>query len=349
MHHFPYLKKLFHLISGPSTNKKKKDKESTVPVKSSTSVYVNTENSPDSSKPVITEHFCACDDACNNCSKKHLKSCGPLNDLVKSGLSKDASKLCSCMCNKDKISVDKAGCGSGLSEGAVQGQKDPPARSLFSAITESSKGLKIPSDVSDMKCILAQNESLKFRSDEAVPASSATSSRSFSVPDLSEMVDGENAMFPDTISENCSESIDEEMNSENITPTNVEQDIECNESGKISKGVSKVLPTGQVEKNCDKNMASENSSHTEFEKMFKGMLDNGWSGKEGINLTIAELYLMFGEDGEVKFEYEWVNLREETALLQDKLLTNLNNMLRRLSHLAMIEFTDFTKVHVYML
>ncbi|XP_060585958.1 protein cramped-like [Ruditapes philippinarum] len=88
--------------SSPSTNKKKKDKESTVPVKSSTSVYVNTENSPDSSKAVITEHFCACDDACNNCSKRNLKSCGPLNDLVKSGLCKDASKLCSCMCNKNK-------------------------------------------------------------------------------------------------------------------------------------------------------------------------------------------------------------------------------------------------------
>lgn len=52
---------------------------------------------------------------------------------------------------------------------------------------------------------------------------------------------------------------------------------------------------------------------------------------------------MFGEDSELKFEYEWVSLPKEVDLLQEKLLVNLNNMLRRLSHLAMIEFTDFSK------
>ena len=336
-------------ISGPTTGKKKKDKESTVPGKTSTNVCTNTENSPDSSKAVIAEPICTCDETCNNCSNKCVKSCGPLNDLMKSSASKDAIKVCSCMCNKEKVfsqnsdkhSLDKIGSGSGLGEGEGQGHKEPPARSLFSAISESSKGMKIPSDVSDMKCVMTQNESVKFRSDETAPASS---SRSFFVPDLSEMVDGENAMFPDTISENCRETREEETVSDQNMQTDNEQGVKCNDTEAISKVTSIETGLSETEKNCDKNTASENSSQTDFEKVFKRMLSNGWSVKEGDNLTLAELYLMFGEDGELKFEYEWISLKQDAVTLQDKLLVNLNNMLRRLSHLAMIEFTDFTKV-----
>ncbi|XP_045205619.2 protein cramped-like [Mercenaria mercenaria] len=328
-------------IFSPSTSKRKKDKE--VPVKTS-SVCTNTENSPDSSKAVISEPCCACNDACNNCAFKCLKSCGPSNDLVKSCASKDAVKLCSCMCNKDKIGLEKHSLekvidGSNFMEG--EGHKDPPARSLFSAITESSKSVKIPSDVSDIKCVLAQNESPKYRSDEVTP--SLSSSRTFSVPDLSEMVDGENAMFPDTIGDNCQEASIEVTVSENNSDAKVEQDVDGNGCFGATKYVPNVITSGEVEKNCNKNMANAESSQTDFEKVFKGMLDNGWGVDEGDNLTLAELYLMFGEDGELKFEYDWVSLRREAELLQEKLLINLNNMLRRLSHLAMIEFTDFTK------
>lgn len=308
-------------------------------MKCNTSVSVNTDIPSDLSKSVI-EQSCACKDTCNTCPSKLSNSCGSQNDLSKF-CAKDTVKLCSCVCNKDRnhpVSLDKQLSEQGLDGVEDEHPKETAARSLFSVVAETGK-CTIPSDSSDMKCVLTQNESPKVRSDEATPA--LCTSRTFAGPDLSAIVDGENAMFPDIIGNGCQESQTENLVSDNELDSKVEK-----EPNRQSKEIPVELVSDEVDEklNSDRNDANIMSSQAEYEKAFKGMLDNGWGVKEGDNLTLAELYLMFGEDGELKFEYEWVSLRREAEMLQEKLLINLNNMLRRLSHLAMIEFTDFTKV-----
>lgn len=293
---------------------------------------------------MICEPSCVCKDSGN--VFKQSKCCGPANDLLKSGASKDALKLCSCMCNKDKtasqcVDNDAAINTCGTECDAADGHIGMAARSLFSAVTEPSKDITILSDSGNMKCVLAQNESPKYRSDEVM--SSLSSSKSFSAPEISALVDGENAMFPDCIASTCHESSDELTITE--TNSNVKIEVDLSSSGMLEE-IPIEIESDEVDKSSENNIQHAKSSQTEYEKLFENMLQNGW-GVKGDNLTLAELYLMFGKEGELRFEYEWISLRREAELLQEKLLNNLNNMLRRLSHLAMIEFTDFSKVMFY--
>lgn len=314
-----------------------------VSTKTCTSVSVGAGSTTDQSKSVICEPSCVCKDSCN--ALRQSKCCGPANDLMKSCASKDSLKLCSCMCNNDKTAAhcvdnDAASTECDAADGHIGSMA---ARSLFSAVTEPSKDVTIPSDSGNMKCVLAQNESPKYRSDEVM--SSLSSSKSFSAPEISALVDGENAMFPDCIAGSCHESSDELAITETDSSVKVELD---SSSGGTLEEFQIAIVSDEVDKTGEHNMQHAKSSQTEFKKLFENMLQNGWGVKEADNLTLAELYLMFGREGELRLEYEWISLRREAELLQEKLLNNLNNMLRRLSHLAMIEFTDFSKVNVFI-
>lgn len=151
--------------------------------------------------------------------------------------------------------------------------------------------------------------------------------------ELNAIADGENAMFPDS------------MEKLKVTETEVEGMDICAIRSPSSIGSQNDLPEDH---DTDGKLVpmSVISSQKEVETVFKTMLEKGWNSKECSDVTIAELYLMCGANGELKFEYEWVNLKKETELLQEKLLMSLNNMLRRLSHLAMMEITEFSKVCV---
>lgn len=50
------------------------------------------------------------------------------------------------------------------------------------------------------------------------------------------------------------------------------------------------------------------------------------------DMTLAELYLMFGKEGKLRMEYEWCK--------EEVIPEHLCNMLRRLVNLATIQFTD---------
>lgn len=307
----------------PTTSKRKKDnKELNVPAKPVTSVSVGVETGVDLSKSVINDDSCACTDACSVCAVKEGKGCGSQNDLVKSGAQKDFVN-CSCLCNREQVagSENKA-----TSSDKFDGEGLAP-RSLFGPECDLSKSMKFPGDSSDTKCVMMQSESPKYRSDEL--ASCLQSSRSNTTSEISAIVDGEDAMFPDSIGQNTETEY-------KITITETESNLKPDLEAVRSK-------LDSISKVGEKNTQNSNSSQKDFKKAFEHMLEHGFNFKDGDNLTLAELYLMFGEDGELKFEYEWVSKRREADIIQEKLLNNLNNMLRRLSHIAMVEFTDFTK------
>ncbi|KAL4230471.1 Crm [Mactra antiquata] len=300
----------------PSNAKKKKDKDQCIGGKNSA------ENIVDISKSVISELNCLCKETCNSCAFKEMKNCGFSIDLMKSCAGKNGTLDCSCTCNIDKNTspeMDKnsdkaAGVGGATS---VNGQKEPPARSLFGTSVEVND-VKSPSDFNDSRCVLRQKDSPLCRTDEV--SSALPFARSLSGQEVSAIADGENAMFPDSIAKTSADVLDEGTASDGDV-----KEEEANSDDGLE---------------LDDDFTPAEPSRTDFEKMFKTMMDTGWSVKESDKVTLAELYLMFGEEGEMKFEYEWINHKTDVDLLHEKLLNNLNNMLRRLSHLATIEFTD---------
>lgn len=304
----------------PTTCKKKKEKEANVPSRQTSSVSVNTDSVNDISKSVISENPCACKDTCVTCMLRDGKGCGSQDDLVKYGADMEAG-ICSCVCNRE-IASDALGVSL-----KCEGEGLMP-RSLFGSACDLTKTPNISCATDEIKCVMSQNESPKCRSDEVVP--SIPNSRSNVVPEISAIVDGEDAMFPDTIGQESEAKYE-------ITVT------ESDSNGKLESDV------GQTDGDCkqkdgeETTQINQTSSQQDFKEVFDNMLENGINLKGGDSITLAELYLMFGEDGELKFEYEWLSLRHGTDFLQEKILTSLNNMLRRLSHIAMVEFTDFTK------
>lgn len=79
----------------------------------------------------------------------------------------------------------------------------------------------------------------------------------------------------------------------------------------------------------------EELADIESRKM-KEALEGGLTSDRA-DMTLAELYLMFGKDGKLRMEYEWY---------KDEIIPqHLCNMLRRLVNLAAIQFADLsTKV-----
>ena len=154
--------------------------------------------------------------------------------------------------------------------------------------------------------------------------------------DLSAIADGENAMFPDMIDK---QKDSDDQNSDILSPESNKfgnDSLELNDADINNKRDSEAVSLKPVK-----------SSQVEMEKVFKNMLDIGWSSNNGADVTIAELYLMYGSNGELRFEYDWISQKKEAELVQERLLMSLNNMLRRLSHLATMEVTEFSKVCIF--
>ena len=159
--------------------------------------------------------------------------------------------------------------------------------------------------------------------------------RTYSTADLSAIVDGENAMFPDAFREMAgTDKLVEDSRAERNKTPSVEMDIDGRDSP------ARLVLSSPTNEDCLTTDSME-SSHSEVEKLCRDVLDRGWNVAESETVKLAELYLMFGKDGEIRFEYDWCNT--QVAELQEKLL-NLNNMLRRLGNIATVEFTDFSKV-----
>ena len=163
--------------------------------------------------------------------------------------------------------------------------------------------------------------------------------RTYSTPDLSAIVAGENAMFPDAPFEAYREmaeidKLGEDSRGERNKTPSVEMDVDDQVTP------PRITISSPTNEDCLTTDSME-SSHSEVEKLCRDIMDQGWNVAEGEKVKLAELYLMFGKDGEIRFEYDWCNV--QVSELHEKLL-NLNNMLRRLGNLATVEFTDFSKV-----
>ncbi|WAQ98985.1 CRML-like protein [Mya arenaria] len=147
--------------------------------------------------------------------------------------------------------------------------------------------------------------------------------------EVSAIADGENAMFPDSID---TEIVKIDLSSPNSAGTCTSANVSYEEAESEGEGGRKPVSASEI-----------NSSHENLKKLFTKMFEKGWSVIDSTDITVAQLYLMFGGEGEVKLEYDWLSLQKEEEALEDELLMTLNNMLRRLSHLATMEITDFSK------
>ncbi|XP_046561787.1 protein cramped-like [Haliotis rubra] len=95
-------------------------------------------------------------------------------------------------------------------------------------------------------------------------------------------------------------------------------------------------------KNSDAGNASVDSQDSEdASKEIVAMAKTGWTVESGRTITLAQLYLMCGQEETVKLEYEWC----ETKTKENTHYTStLTNMLRRLAHIATVEFRDPSRV-----
>ncbi|KAK3099181.1 hypothetical protein FSP39_000618 [Pinctada imbricata] len=160
--------------------------------------------------------------------------------------------------------------------------------------------------------------------------------------DVSAMLDGENAMFPDAPFSTSKED------EESAGGRTIEMFIDTNHRGNDRV---KLMSSPSGSKNPPQNIEIE-ERHVSSERLSDSsqdmevletrrtiaILENGITEEksDACNLTLAELYLMFGKDEKLRLEYDWV--QDKTALL----VTNLSNVLRRLCNLANIEFTDIS-------
>ena len=168
--------------------------------------------------------------------------------------------------------------------------------------------------------------------------------RRYSVPELRAIVDDENAMFPDVPLESYRENaeMDDGEISTKVETKTESQEIEIVDALEDPASPSKLLLSPNSE-DCLTTDSGE-SSQSEIARVCRDIMDKGWNLADAENVKMAELYLMFGKGGEIRFEYDWCSLQANE--LHERLLSNLNNMLRRLANLATVEFTDFTKVRI---
>lgn len=194
---------------------------------------------------------------------------------------------------------------SSTSEDGNKPSSDNSTEGLDCALHESPKAAKLNKDKNKTN-----------RSNQGLAASLKT--------DVNVIVEGENAMFPDN---DFSETLNPYKQSENCAqPSN-----SIHQNSVINRSVS----------NVDEQAPNEKEDSVE-DSIKREELKRGWNSSRGENVTIAELYLMFGSDGKLSLEYDWV---VRTTLAQTSLLTaQLTNMLQRLIHLATMEFSDFLKV-----
>lgn len=146
--------------------------------------------------------------------------------------------------------------------------------------------------------------------------------------DVAFLSEGENAMFPDTpLSKADSKS------TENLTETE-STDGSPQRKKYLSGGNESEVARTTSSDNEEKCLDSEKEEQETVN--IKDALERGWSSTSAENLTIAQLYLMFGKDQKIKFEYDFC---KETTV-EDLIKSQLTNTLRRLVHLAVMEMTD---------
>ena len=150
----------------------------------------------------------------------------------------------------------------------------------------------------------------------------------------------DNAMFPDTplsdlvtptpSSENTDNSVkleDSDADSADKNSGEEKSDVVDVDEDKTSAEVASDVETDVKETACKSDAIVQ-------------VAGEGFTVKNAKNVTLAELLLMFGtlSDGHVKLEYEWIE-----AVNIDVKLSQLANMLRRLSHIATMEFCEVTR------
>uniref|UniRef100_A0A0L8GNL4 Uncharacterized protein n=2 Tax=Octopus bimaculoides TaxID=37653 RepID=A0A0L8GNL4_OCTBM len=166
-------------------------------------------------------------------------------------------------------------------------------------------------------------------------------------------VSSDNAMFPDTmmshssnVSENSSQPV---LNSaENKTLEMSPQVSEKNDENKSAVTSCNTSHTTTVTSNSSSVAPNTTDIRTseDLEKIKIKLLEQskkGWTMKEAENLTVAQLFLIFGKDEPIRLEYDWSKTSPDS---KDKLYESYTiiNRLRRLVHLATMEFTDYVKV-----
>lgn len=163
--------------------------------------------------------------------------------------------------------------------------------------------------------------------------SKTDSGSSYSV-DVGAIVDGDNAMFPDTLL-SLTQKKDNGLNKEGISNTIELSSVEDTD-GCVPMEME-VLQDKVIGCDSDKKAdpTAEELAAIESRRL-KEALEGGLSVDKA-DMTLAELYLMFGKEGKLRMEYEWCK--------EEVIPEHLCNMLRRLVNLATIQFTDInTKV-----
>lgn len=327
-----------YYLSGPGMAKKRKD------FKQNSGLDMGTGDE----KSVINE-LCFCKDTCTTCTLREINSSSTTAESGK------PTECCQCLCNQSAASgsrykllklesLEKGNNGLGvftsaLLESESQNSQDSTNERDRDKVQVLDNKMSVSSGVSALSSAVSTAERDNFHTLEKMSVSSgvlAVSSAVSTPVSVSAIVDGENAMFPDLMDNTLTPGKNSVEKSELGSPCSCRSDTYDN--------IDPETLRNDMEKTPRRSRLAGNSSQMEMEKVFRNMLDVGWGPDDVSDLTIAELYLMFGGNGELKFEYEWVNIKKETERLQEKLLMSLNNMLRRLSHLATMEITEFSKV-----
>ena len=325
---------IFFHLTGPSNIKRKKDKEQC----SSTKSVVNTNVSIEASKAVISNNFVLLNckenetdgnvEVCEDCSSPKCEKNGEWEN-VPNGAAEG--------CGTQSVAIDT-----------------PPtcSVSLFKRISETEKFNGVGSGLNSISKQETSCDPEHQKADkpelESVPASEQVCGN----PEISAIMDGEDAVFPDlipireTATDVSDQSVPGVEGTDNLlSPTKSENDSPGKQSSSSPHVAAMEERTEEVvETVVHSGNSILNSSLVEKEEKCRKLLEEGWKVDDTDQTTLAELYLMFGLNGELKLAYEWVNVKSEAEILREKLLSNMDNMLRRLSHIAMVEYTDFTKV-----
>ncbi|XP_052795313.1 protein cramped-like [Mya arenaria] len=258
---------------------------------------------------------CQCADTCNTCS---LRNHGDEDSVAGKGI----PRTCMCTCNRI---TDEALCRKSLhlSDRILMNSLTTEVGVFDSVGTDNEdKCDKVTVDATHVE----KNNSVTLDAKGHACMSPAVR---ISSNEVSAIADGENAMFPDSID---TEIVKIDLSSPNSAGTCTSANVSYEEAESEGEGGRKPVSASEI-----------NSSHENLKKLFTKMFEKGWSVIDSTDITVAQLYLMFGGEGEVKLEYDWLSLQKEEEALEDELLMTLNNMLRRLSHLATMEITDFSK------
>ncbi|XP_056010415.1 uncharacterized protein LOC125679296 isoform X2 [Ostrea edulis] len=146
------------------------------------------------------------------------------------------------------------------------------------------------------------------------------------------IVEGDNAMFPDTLLSPSQKKESNILNTEGSSNT-IELSCVKDKDGCVP------LETDAANEQQDGCGSDKKTEHTVEEladiesRKMKEALEGGLTSDRA-DMTLAELYLMFGKDGKLRMEYEWY---------KDEIIPqHLCNMLRRLVNLAAIQFADLS-------